>query len=117
MLNYSGVNLFVVRCSEDLLAVSPYRIPPEQLCLQVAMVRSVSNAVVIAAAQVTCYWLMRALNRRSVVVIAMALLMLISMGIIYYEAVVSTIDAVQDHRLLDFGTICVGEQLLCVTLA
>jgi hypothetical protein len=61
------------------------------------------------AAQVTCYWLMRALNRRSVVVIAMALLMLISMGIIYYEAVVSTISAVQDHRLLDFGTICVGE--------
>ncbi|EIE22493.1 hypothetical protein COCSUDRAFT_47913 [Coccomyxa subellipsoidea C-169] len=59
--------------------------------------------------QVTCYWLMKALDRRSVVVIAMALLMVISMVIIYYEAVVSTIAAVQDHRLLDFGTICVGQ--------
>ncbi len=44
-------------------------------------------------------------------VIAMALLMVISMVIIYYEAVVSTIAAVQDHRLLDFGTICVGEHI------
>lgn len=59
--------------------------------------------------QVACYWLMRMLNRRSVVVIAMALLMLISMAIIYYEAVVATISAIQDHRLLDFGTICVGQ--------
>ncbi|BDA43515.1 probable sulfite exporter TauE/SafE family protein 3 [Coccomyxa sp. Obi] len=58
--------------------------------------------------QVACYWLMKALNRRSIIVIAMALLMLISMGIIYYEAVISTISAVQDHRLWDFGTICEG---------
>lgn len=52
---------------------------------------------------------MKALNRRSVIVIAMALLMLISMGIIYYEAVISTISAVKDHRLWDFGTICEGK--------
>ena len=58
--------------------------------------------------QVACFWLMKHLNRRSVIVIAMALLMLISMVIIYYEAVASTLDSIRDRRLFDFGDICAG---------
>ena len=61
-------------------------------------------------AQVACFWLMRHLNRRSVVIIAMALLMLISMVVIYYEAAESTIGSIQDHKLFDFGDICAGER-------
>ena len=53
---------------------------------------------------------MNRLNRRSVIVIAMALLMLVSMIIISYEAIVTTIGAIRDHTLLNFGRICVGKQ-------
>ena len=56
--------------------------------------------------QAACYWLMRALKRRSVVVFAMALLMGISMVIIYYEAVLTTVSSVKEHRLTHFGGIC-----------
>ena len=56
--------------------------------------------------QAACYWLMRALQRRSVVIFAMALLMVISMIIIYYEAVLSVISSVKEHRLAHFGGIC-----------
>ena len=49
---------------------------------------------------------MRALQRRSVVIFAMALLMVISMIIIYYEAVLSVIGSVKEHRLAHFGGIC-----------
>ena len=49
---------------------------------------------------------MRALQRRSVVIFAMALLMVISMVIIYYEAVLSVISSVKEHRLAHFGGIC-----------
>ncbi|CAK0781249.1 hypothetical protein CVIRNUC_005324 [Coccomyxa viridis] len=56
--------------------------------------------------QAACYWLMRALQRRSVVIFAMALLMVISMVIIYYEAVLSVISSAKEHRLAHFGGIC-----------
>ena len=58
---------------------------------------------------------MKHLNRRSIIVIAMALLMLISMVIIYYEAVESTLDSIKDRRLFDFGDICAGAQSLTAT--
>ena len=51
---------------------------------------------------------MRLLNRRSVIIIAMAALMLVSMVIIYYEAIESTIGSIQDHKLWTWGAICAG---------
>ncbi len=62
--------------------------------------------------QVACHWLMKRLNRRSVIIISMALLMLVSMVIIYYEAILSTVNAIRDHTLLRFGRICVGARPL-----
>lgn len=49
---------------------------------------------------------MKALQRRSVVIFAMALLMVISMVIIYYEAVMSIVYSIKEHRLENFGGIC-----------
>ena len=64
------------------------------------------------SAQVACFWLMRLLNRRSVIIIAMAALMLISMVVIYYEAVESTIESIRDHKLWAWGAICSGARSL-----
>ena len=58
--------------------------------------------------QAACTLLMNALNRRSVVVIAMTALMAISLGIIMYEAFISTEEAVWQHKLWRWGRICVG---------
>jgi hypothetical protein len=58
--------------------------------------------------QVACFWVMQRLNRRSIIVIAMAVLMLISSVVIYYEALESTIEAIRAHSLFNFGKICVG---------
>ena len=59
--------------------------------------------------QIACYALMRVLDRRSVIVFAMAALMLLSMIIIDYEAVLGTIAAVHEHRLWNWGSICSPE--------
>ena len=69
-------------------------------------IKPTSEARIYACMQAACYWLMRALKRRSIVIFAMALLMVISMVIIYYEAVLNTITSVREHRLGNFGGIC-----------
>ena len=58
------------------------------------------------AVQIACYALMRLLRRRSVIVFAMAALMLISMVIVHYEAVIGVIAAAKQHRLWKFSTFC-----------
>ena len=50
--------------------------------------------------------LMRALGRRSVIIFAMAALMVLSMVVTYYEAIAGIIAAVHGHRLWRFGRIC-----------
>ena len=50
--------------------------------------------------------LMRALGRRSVIIFAMAALMVLSMVVTYYEAIAGIIAAVHTHRLWAFGRIC-----------
>lgn len=46
------------------------------------------------------------LRRRSVIVFAMAALMVVSMVIVYYEAIVGTIATAHEHRLWHFGRLC-----------
>ena len=60
----------------------------------------------VCAVKVACYALMRALGRRSIIVFAMAALMLLSMFITYYEAIISIIAAVHAHAIWRFGKIC-----------
>ena len=56
--------------------------------------------------QVACYVLMRALGRRSVIVFAMAALMVLSLAVTIYESVIGVDMAVRQHRLWRFGHIC-----------
>ena len=56
--------------------------------------------------QVACYMLMRALGRRSVIVFAMAALMVLSLAVTIYESVVGIEMAIHNHRLWRFGHIC-----------
>jgi len=56
--------------------------------------------------QVACYMLMRALGRRSVIVFAMAALMVLSVAVTIYESVIGIISATQHHHLWRFGHLC-----------
>lgn len=61
---------------------------------------------VVTFLQVACYMLIRALGRRSIIVFAMAALLILSMVVTYYEAIASIIAAAKGHALLRFGRIC-----------
>ena len=62
--------------------------------------------VVTLAGQSSTYWLMGRLQRRSIVIIAMALLMLLAALTMYYESIVVFLDALHEHRLSERGQIC-----------
>lgn len=62
--------------------------------------------VVTLAGQGSTYCLMGRLQRRSIVIIAMALLMLLAALTMYYESIVVFLDALHQHRLLERGHIC-----------
>eukprot|EP00884_Botryococcus_braunii_P020092 jgi/Botrbrau1/6767/Bobra.0057s0003.1 len=58
------------------------------------------------AGQVSTHWLVSHLNRRSIIIIAMAVLMALSMVMSYYEAGVLWLAAIRDHALDQFHSIC-----------
>lgn len=62
--------------------------------------------VVTLAGQGSTYWLMSRLQRRSIVIIAMASLMLVASMVMYYESVVTFLDALHHHTLSQRGHIC-----------
>lgn len=62
--------------------------------------------VVTLVGQGSTYWLMGKLQRRSVVIIAMASLMLLATVTMYYESTVTFLDALHEHTLSERGHIC-----------
>ena len=62
--------------------------------------------VVTLVGQGSTYWLMSKLHRRSVVIIAMAALMLLATVTMYYEGTVTFLSALHEHRLSERGHIC-----------
>lgn len=62
--------------------------------------------VVTLLGQTACWWLVRRLHRRSIIVFAMAGLMLLALAVVCYAAVLSTLSAAHEHRLADWGNIC-----------
>lgn len=62
--------------------------------------------VVTLAGQGSTYWLMSRLQRRSIVIIAMASLMLLATAVMYYESVVTFLYALHHHTLTERGHIC-----------
>ena len=62
--------------------------------------------VVTLIGQGSTYWLMARVQRRSIVIIAMASLMLLATVTMYYESVVTFLDALHQHRLSERGHIC-----------
>lgn len=62
--------------------------------------------LVTLAGQGSTYWLMSRLQRRSIVIIAMAGLMLLATVVMYYETVVSFLGALHHHALTERGHIC-----------
>ena len=65
--------------------------------------------VVTLAGQGSTYWLMSKLQRRSIVIIAMALLMLLAALTMYYESIVVFLDALHEHRLSERGHVCASK--------
>jgi len=62
--------------------------------------------VVTLAGQGSTYWLMSRLQRRSIVIIAMASLMLLATAVMYYESVITFLDALHHHTLTERGHVC-----------
>ena len=62
--------------------------------------------LVTLAGQGSTYWLMSRLQRRSIVIIAMAGLMLLATVVMYYESIVSFLEALHHHTLTQRGYIC-----------
>ena len=62
--------------------------------------------VVTLAGQGSTYWLMSKLQRRSIVIIAMAGLMLLATAIMYYESLTVFLHALHTHTLSERGYIC-----------
>ncbi|KAL0052077.1 hypothetical protein WJX82_007509 [Trebouxia sp. C0006] len=62
--------------------------------------------VVSLAGQGSTYWLMSRLQRRSIVIIAMASLMLLATAVMYYESIVTFLYALHHHTLTERGHIC-----------
>ena len=62
--------------------------------------------LVTLAGQGSTYWLMARLQRRSIVIIAMALLMLLAALTMYYESIVVFLVALHEHKLSERGHIC-----------
>ena len=65
--------------------------------------------VVTLAGQGACYWLMDRLQRRSIIIFSMAGLLTLSSVVIYWEAVMALMQAINTHTLLSFGSICSSE--------
>ena len=65
--------------------------------------------VVTLVGQTVCWWLVQRLGRRSIIVFAMAGLLLMALTIITYSAGLSTLRAVRAHTLLQFSSICATE--------
>lgn len=62
--------------------------------------------VVTLAGQGSTYWLMSRLQRRSIVIIAMASLMLLATAVMYYESIITFLYALHHHTLTERGHIC-----------
>ncbi|KAL0027362.1 hypothetical protein WJX79_004711 [Trebouxia sp. C0005] len=62
--------------------------------------------VVTLAGQGSTYWLMSRLQRRSVVIIAMASLMLLATAVMYYESIITFLNALHHHTLTERGHVC-----------
>lgn len=62
--------------------------------------------LVTLAGQGSIYWLMSRLQRRSIVIIAMAGLMLLATVMMYYKSIVSFLWALHHHTLTKRGYIC-----------
>ncbi len=62
--------------------------------------------VVTLAGQGSMYWLMSRLQRRSIVIIAMASLMLLATAVMYYESIITFLYALHHHTLTKRGHIC-----------
>ncbi len=61
---------------------------------------------VTLAGQGSTYWLMSRLQRRSIVIIAMASLMLLATAVMYYESIITFLYALHHHTLTERGHIC-----------
>ncbi|KAK9809348.1 hypothetical protein WJX73_008057 [Symbiochloris irregularis] len=66
----------------------------------------VLGLVVTLAGQTACWWLVQRLGRRSIIIFAMAGLMLMSFGFICYTGTLSTLKAVHEDTLWHFSNIC-----------
>lgn len=62
--------------------------------------------VVTLAGQGSTYWLMSRLQRRSIVIIAMASLMLLATAVMYYESIITFLYALHHQTLTERGHIC-----------
>ena len=62
--------------------------------------------MVTLAGQGSTYWLMSKLQRRSIVIIAMASLMVLATTVMYYESIATFLDALHHHTLTQRGYIC-----------
>ena len=58
------------------------------------------------AGQLMTHWLMRALRRQSVIIFAMACLMVIACVTMYYESFILLRHAMQEKSFLEHGRIC-----------
>lgn len=67
---------------------------------------AVLGLVCTAVGQGVVLWLAHRHSSRSITVVVMALVMAVSVVILYLEGAAATRHAIHDHTLWDFGTVC-----------